>query len=60
MIFIKQCILFFEVREDINLEKYFKVFIILAFVDDLNEYSFSFGMYLPPMVRIKMKISSFI
>jgi len=23
----------------------------LAFVDDLNEYSFSFGMYLPPMVR---------
>lgn len=28
---------------------------ILAFVDDLNEYSFSFGMYLPPMVR-KAKI----
>jgi hypothetical protein len=27
------------------------VSIRLAFVDDLNEYSFSFGMYLPPMVR---------
>ena len=23
----------------------------LAFVDDMKEYSFSFGMYLPPMVR---------
>ena len=25
-------------------------FSLLAFVDDLSEYSFSFGMYLPPMV----------
>lgn len=29
--------------------------IFLAFVDDLKEYSFSFGMYLPPMVRIFKK-----
>ena len=35
------------------------VFVFLAFVDDLNEYSFSFGMYLPPMVNSKLDILSF-
>ena len=40
-----------KVIDDLSLRA-IPFFFVLAFVDDLNEYSFSFGMYLPPMVRV--------
>ena len=46
----KHCISPFEVKTRISTPRKPNS-ALLAFVDDLQEYSFSFGMFLPPMVR---------